>query len=376
MGGTVSRIFEAVNYIPLETSKESLFGRIDQLFITDEYYIILDYDTNSILFFFKNGKFHCKIEGRSISKRFFPTGIRFFCVNEHRKELTFKISAEENLVFNFEGKKIREDHIVKCNYYYYLPKENLVYSCFDPDEKGIQDSSAYELVWEKKNKIYKMALPYRIKNAPFSRSDRITLTPSAFYASGIRDVISYTRPYDYNIYELDSISARIEYSFIFPSSVSLPQDFSSSNSYYNKRFLFLIREHPQLIYAISHFYKLGHLLFFKLESGAPPQNNTFVYDLESGVPVSVNHISADSSNFFLPVFVNDGGPTYAFSLANFLATDGTFIYTTASSRDMFNAREVMKARNINYNTVLKEYFNKENKTSNPLIIQIKPRTHL
>ena len=62
-GGTASQIFEKVNFIPLETTKESLFGKIDQLAVTKDYFIILDEQTNSILIFKKNGKFHAKIAG-------------------------------------------------------------------------------------------------------------------------------------------------------------------------------------------------------------------------------------------------------------------------------------------------------------------------
>ncbi|MEO9021742.1 MAG: 6-bladed beta-propeller [Ginsengibacter sp.] len=38
-GGTTSQIFDEVNYIPLETTKESLFGQIDQLAVTEKYFV-------------------------------------------------------------------------------------------------------------------------------------------------------------------------------------------------------------------------------------------------------------------------------------------------------------------------------------------------
>src|SRR3954467_7786076 len=56
-GGSASEVFETANYIPLETTKESLFGSIDQLEVTDQYFIILDQNTNCILFFKKDGKY-------------------------------------------------------------------------------------------------------------------------------------------------------------------------------------------------------------------------------------------------------------------------------------------------------------------------------
>ena len=44
--GTASQIFEEVNYIPLETTKESLFGKIDQLAVTEDYFIMQSQLTN------------------------------------------------------------------------------------------------------------------------------------------------------------------------------------------------------------------------------------------------------------------------------------------------------------------------------------------
>src|SRR5690606_21767460 len=61
-GGKVLDIFDSVSYIPLETTKESQFGEINQLIVTEENYIILDNrTTNCILIFTKDGKFKAKI---------------------------------------------------------------------------------------------------------------------------------------------------------------------------------------------------------------------------------------------------------------------------------------------------------------------------
>jgi len=38
-GGPVSKFFDSIEYVPLETNKESLFGDINRLTITDESYI-------------------------------------------------------------------------------------------------------------------------------------------------------------------------------------------------------------------------------------------------------------------------------------------------------------------------------------------------
>ena len=57
-GGPVSDYFENIEYIPLETTKESLFGDVSEMVVTHDSYVIFDWDTKSVLFFKKeDGKF-------------------------------------------------------------------------------------------------------------------------------------------------------------------------------------------------------------------------------------------------------------------------------------------------------------------------------
>ncbi|KYG78882.1 6-bladed beta-propeller [Roseivirga echinicomitans] len=51
-----------IRFTPLETTDESLFGKIDEFILTDSRYIIADRSTNSVLVFFHDGKFDFKID--------------------------------------------------------------------------------------------------------------------------------------------------------------------------------------------------------------------------------------------------------------------------------------------------------------------------
>ncbi|MFV0604984.1 MAG: 6-bladed beta-propeller [Niabella sp.] len=67
-GGTVSKYFSDVEYIPLETTKESLFGDVNELKITDSSIIITDIDTKSLLIFSKTGRFLKRIYGKIMGR--------------------------------------------------------------------------------------------------------------------------------------------------------------------------------------------------------------------------------------------------------------------------------------------------------------------
>ncbi len=61
---TLSCIFEETEVIPLETTRQSTFGVISQLVVTDRYFIILDTDTDAVLFFDRQGKFITKYKNK------------------------------------------------------------------------------------------------------------------------------------------------------------------------------------------------------------------------------------------------------------------------------------------------------------------------
>ncbi|ULT45663.1 6-bladed beta-propeller [Niabella defluvii] len=52
-----SSIFGEIEIIPLETNRASVFGIVKQLLVTDNCFIILDTDTDAILFFDKKAGF-------------------------------------------------------------------------------------------------------------------------------------------------------------------------------------------------------------------------------------------------------------------------------------------------------------------------------
>ncbi|WP_449436084.1 6-bladed beta-propeller [Pedobacter steynii] len=67
-GSTVSQFFDEVNFIPLETTKESLFGSISQLKMTNDNYFVFDWETKAVLIFTKSGKYVAKVSASKIEK--------------------------------------------------------------------------------------------------------------------------------------------------------------------------------------------------------------------------------------------------------------------------------------------------------------------
>jgi hypothetical protein len=353
-----SQVFDGVDYIPLETTNESLFGAINKLFVTDKYFIILDYDTHCVLLFFKNGKFHCKIN--------FDAHTNGITVNKGRNEIVFNKNGDL-WYYDFNGKKLREGHEKFIGESYYFSKNRVAYAFYSADEKYYSDTTSHQLFLTNENKVYANFLPYNNKKTTVQSKD-IFYAP-AFYDIGSDTAVYFRRPYDYSIYQLTTTRLSKQYSFIFPLANSLPDGFYSDTSLKNKKLLY-IQKHTDLIYGIGFPYQTGNNLFFRLDQWNA-KSDSYMYNLNSGNLISIRYTHPDSLTYYLPLTdLNDG---VEFANQNFLACDGKYIYTALSSAIMFKYNDANADKKVQYNAVLKVYFAKRNRKDNPVIVQIKPK---
>jgi hypothetical protein len=353
-----SQVFDEVNYIPLETTNESLFGTINKLFVTDKYFIIFDNDTHCILFFFKDGKFHCKINCDPHAY-----GIT---VNKEKNEVVFNKNG--NLwYYDFNGKKLREEHEKFIGESYYFSKNRVGYAFYSADEKYYPDTISHELFLANENKVYAEFLPYNNKKAAVQSKDNFYAP--AFYDIGSDTAVYFRRNFDYSIYRLTKNRLSKQYSFVFPLANSLPDGFYSDTSSKNKKIPY-IQSHTDLIYGVGFPYQTGNNLFFRLEQWNA-KSESYMYNLNSGNLISIRYMHPDSSTYYLPVTDLNYGDVFANQ--NFLTSDGKYIYSILSSAMMFQFNNTNADKKVQYNAVLKTYFAKRNRKDNPVIVQIKPK---
>jgi hypothetical protein len=360
MGNSISDLFNEVLYTPLETTKESLFGRIDQLLVSKNYFFILDYDTNSIFIFFKNGKFHTKISGGSVNKSESPIGIRSFQIDTLRSEVFFKFGKSKELVYNFDGAKIREVDVEEYKFKYQFSPADAVYSSFFRSKQP--ELTSNELVWRTDGRVIQRALPYSYNDSILSANDIINQSTSSFYPTDKIGIVAFTRPYDYTIYLLDANSIISTYSLVLPIDISLPTDFRTSRSYYGKRFNYVIREKPKLVHSINSIFIVGTNLFFKLTSSTNDYSNQLMYNFRSSTLYSIYHIDPDHLNYFLP--------TKSLVQTGILAASEQKIYSSISAIDLFKSYEQMRNKNIQYSQSLNVFFSSGTRMDNPVMITL------
>lgn len=386
MGGNASEIFESVAYIPLETTNESTFGRIEQLEVTDDRFVILDENTNCILLFKKDGKFVGKIKG---GDKKYPGGhlfhysvvINSFILNRFSKEIMFSSFDMDTRIttfhfYDFDGKKLRDlardakdpgfDDAM------FLGKDLLVNagSLNDSKEEGVATRYLLEYIKNLKEIPYR-SMPYQVKGLEVY-GDLYSVASGPLFHFGVDTALFFVKSNDYNIFKVTPNTVEHSYRFIFPLINALPADFVFNSTYKGKRMQYL-KDHPDAIYGLSNCFLLGDNLTFKAtnKNSVTEKQSSMIYNLKSGTLIGLGHITTDALSYFLPVADHK-----MLNYTGFVASDGKHVYSSFPSMMLFQTHEENLDKNIKYSKVLNDYFSKGKKEDNPVIVQIRLKDQL
>ncbi|RYG21432.1 MAG: 6-bladed beta-propeller [Chitinophagaceae bacterium] len=375
-GATVSQLFDEVEFIPLETTKESLFGGISQLSVTKNYFVLFDYDTKAVLIFDKSGKFHAKINADLMKSDDDPKetttfyGFRMVRVDNEDQILTF--TKKYGFYFNLSGKLIQKKLLKE------LTIEQV--NTFGDQTRAVKqnaltvkgnDSSYHEIALLKDKIEIAKYFPFSIRRF---KNDQYIGNPK-IYAYNEPNEFLYHRYYDFNIYKITPEKLSLAYRIILPVSNSLPKDFLTNDAYRNKQIEYF-QKNDNVFYGLSDTYKIDDLLFFKLASlgGDRNRKSGMIYNLSSGELLSIKDIEPDVLSSFLPI--TDAGAFFDYNNRGINAFGDQSFYTSYSSLAMFTFKEQSVGKNPQYNAVLADYFKTQNKKSNPVLIRLKPKKHI
>ncbi|MCU7693095.1 6-bladed beta-propeller [Haoranjiania flava] len=375
-GGNVSDYFDSVEYIHLETTKESTVGDIYQMIVTDSSYVIADLDTKSIFFFSLDGKFIKRI----------PDQYSIFYDQSNNQIVTLKFSGDKTKLYlsysYLSGKKKQHDAIVDIKNadlpmirFFMTPLENDYFLSLNQhifnDKKISPSDTCFYLSVYKNDSLYKQLVPVpkNILRATQKISGYVPLPrvveKGTFY---------FSTPFDFNLYKLNKDTAVRLYQLVFPSNRSLPKNIIESvndkllDSVKNK-----IYTSRTMIMNIENIFFSGSKLFFKLRipSSVLAYNTSvneyqynFAYDTISKKLVSVDRLTPDNISAFLPIM----GET---SKTRGMVPFKNHLYSYLSSLVLFTAKEATKSKNPQYPLVLQQYFKTQNRKSNPVIVKMK-----
>jgi hypothetical protein len=367
-GGNVSKIFEDIQYIPLETTKESLFGTISKILLADQHYIIYDDDTKSILVFDMKGKFKSKIASNKLilDGGEIDYGMRGFNIKSNPDGSLIRILTKKYFFYyNLNGKLVDKILVKDDTYDWGLRFPDGTYI---GDGTQGEDKKYYDLVLTKNEKQVVAFFPY---SADRFKDDYFHSTVDIFTDSKIPNEIFFTNWFDYNIYTVTPDKLYLSYQIVFPIVYSKPPDFKTNPIYFGKRRAYFNEDHNK-ISELKNVFKIGDNLFFKIYTiHSREMRNSLIFNSKNKTLTSIKDLEPDETSMFLPV--TDMGAFNDFDRSGFQLFDGTYLYTMISSLAMFSYKEQSAGKNPKYSPTLENYFKTQDRKSNPVLVKLKPR---
>lgn len=365
-GGKSADLFEKVNFIPLETTKESTFGRIYNLAVTEKYFIIQDRDTYAVLIFTRNGKFHTKIDKEKVGG-YFGT----FSLNQEDKEIIIPLRGFA-MVYNYDGKWLRKEQILENDGgMHYFNKNVIAYNLSRANSYSNTDEQKFDLVYSNGyHQQTKALFPYNAKYMKYDYN-----LPTYLFSPQDDGSCFFSMPYEYTASQLNSEGIVQQYKFNFPLKYSLPLNFSTDSSFTGKRKEYIFgntQNHEQNIQEITPIFKdkaNDYLLFHARKiSGLFTNTTDFLYILKTKTLYGLNRVSGDSTSAFIPVLDSFMGE-------KMLAYRNQTLYTAIPPNILFSIKNNAK-NEVKYPAELEVLFTKGDKKDNPVIIEAKLKNGL
>ncbi len=356
-GGTASQIFDSLQFIPLETTKESLFGSIDQLEVTDSLFFILDIRSRSVLIFRRDGSLHARIISDGPNKYF-----GYFALDRKANRIIIDNNyANGLLVYDFNGKFLQKHTAPKNIGTFYLFEENkIIYNIRRPFNPKKLPQIPYDLCYSVGfNSISKYCNPYN----PKCEDGEYNIDRNPMNFSGEEHSCMFSLPFEYKAYQLNDTGIIHQYNFIFPLQYSLPPKFSSDSSFQGSRakYIYTDQENYKKINSISSVFKVGDYLLFCAANNhlSLTAERNYLYNLTNDNLLSFARVTGDSASLYFPILSS--------LLERVDAVYKNRIYTSLASFRIFSTKNNLN-KQISYPPRIKEYLSTGSKNNNPVII--------
>lgn len=360
-----SDIFESVEFVPLETTSQSVFGQIDQMEITEKYFIILDQRFNTIFLFTKDGKFYGNITNKGKHKKGSKfKAIECFTVDRQNNQIIFYDNMTGKMFYyTIEGEYIKEMNTVfDFQDFKYLDNGKVLYygirSAYSPGEnkpKGIDPCNLIIADVEMKH-IERELLPFDTTfdwNKIYEIPNSVCRNNNSLFVS---------QPYDYKIYQIEENGIRGGYSLILPMINTIPADFFTNDKYMNKWVQYLDPNNNNIIFGMGNIYQSGNTLTFNLQPSIM-QYSPYLYNIKTEALYSFPEIDSDSSTYYLPLG------------EDFVGVDNDDFITRISAASLIDAycqipKNIIKDNpNPKINALIKALKN----VDNPVLIKLNPK---
>jgi hypothetical protein len=348
-------VFKEIKFLPLETTKESVIGDIDQMETTDSLLIVLCKNAeminnrwqSKIAIFNKHGKFIGKIDQIRTS---------LFTLDTLNKQIiVFDNGRSRSLLFYSYTGKLLKKQLRQFDFTDFFVFNNSVayFRNFekDPSEKLVKEGTDVS-----HNNLIILNTGDQLVNKYFAYDTTAISNADALqfgrFFSYSKSNVYFAKPFTYNIYNVNFDKLSEAYQFVFPLENSLPVDFDTNKLYHRKRFDYL-KKNPSTIFSINNFYKMQSNLIFKLTSLNFAES--FIFNVDDNSLISLSAIEPPKDFSELNLF------------NNILACDGKSFYSYVDANSIKN--KVGKINDPRWSKELELILKSKEKIINPVIIQ-------
>lgn len=378
-GGMVSDYFSEITYIPLESKKQSVFGQVTQLTITDSSFVVVDDDTKAVLFFDLHGKFLNKVVSQN---GHIPAEV---ILNKPDSQVLVLITRPNNPKFqiksfsytgSFLAERTLDSALSKRISSAYFDREYSAFGYNLAEISNTQKADSFHF-WKiyKNSSLYKSLVGYDMKTngalAILGTRMPIMVRIPPIHPSGF---FYYATPLDHRLYKITKDTAIAVYQFIFPASIQIDKKYLAIRDLKKIDSISMVWNwfKPADVLQVGNIMGNQDNLFFMTQTASDAIfnakgeviNRNFFYNLHNGRLVSLERITADGLSHFLPIIaprvINQKGVHYY----------NNQLYTHVSSLEMFTAKESTESRKISYPPELQSYFKYQNRKSNPVIVKM------
>lgn len=380
-GIKASKFIDSIDFIPLETTKESKYSNSYWFILAKNQYVIMDNTANALFVFNKKtGKFLYKYKNEK--KRYKINSIQYVpskdavlikSINNH---YTISDNKALQLIKRWKGRDISKYVSMK---WLYLDNGFKIQSARAPSlvlnpnvtyidngfiyrnyayDKYAKDSILYRIVqYDSYNRIRHKYFPYLNLSKLWSYYNNYMLALPVGSTLN-KNTMLFQLDYSPVIYEIfpDTIVER--YRFIFPMANVMPSTFNSLKFNSNIDFEKYKEKHNEAISYSFVMLQHGKYLIFGV--------TTLGYDymhfmLLNNTLYSLDRLTSDSSIYNLPANI---------FTENISRQDNNYIYAVIDAATMLKQKQSLLA-NKNVSQAFKNYLNKMTKDDNNIVIRIK-----
>ncbi len=366
---------DSIRFIPLEIKEGVQSSQYNEIIVTKNHFLMVDFPNKAVFLYTKDGKFANKINYKKLGENFYPgynelTNQIVFFGNNKNYTLTTKDQLQIQLDWkNPRNKKYFEKYTISLNDTSFLlrketPTENEIVNAYhfydDQYWQGrintsplYKDSVDYELKIYKNNKLVKAFFPYnRVNEARFLYAQESTY-PIAMNSPSIRLV---SRPYCDTLYRLNRDSIFPAYHLVFPLENSLPASFYTKpfrNKTERENFN---RNNGWMFRQVRSFYETPDFFFFSVAFLS--NYESYIYQKQTKVTYKIKNIKPDSSQYNLQLLDN----------YSMFRNDDRF-YRLQKAEDLIRFFEQHK--NVAVPKELEDFLKNNPHSSSPIIVEFK-----